>query len=67
MIDLSKATKLREVAFWFKPDATWIASTLRSITPEHRDFQKVSIFVNPYYDTSADDPVDSKEVVGDSG
>ena len=63
LIDLSKATKLREVAFWFGHDATRITNTLRSISPERRGFQKISIFVSQCYGTSLDDPLGPKGIV----
>lgn len=64
-IDLSKATKLKEVAFWFKPQPLWIIHTLKTITPEHRALQVISIYVDPYHDTSPDDPIDPKEAIGE--
>jgi hypothetical protein len=46
--DLSKATKLKEVAFWFNElDIPWITNTLHTITPGHRDLQKILIYA-PY-------------------
>ncbi|KAF9778142.1 hypothetical protein BJ322DRAFT_1214811 [Thelephora terrestris] len=65
LIDLSKATKLREVAFWFTSDPTWIKNSLRTILPEHRDLQKILIYGDPYYDILPNEPVGSKEVVGE--
>ncbi|KAF9786139.1 hypothetical protein BJ322DRAFT_1210669 [Thelephora terrestris] len=59
-IDLSNATKLREVAFWFDFDANWITHTLKTILPEHGDLRKISIYINRSFDGSADDPVNSK-------
>jgi hypothetical protein len=44
-IDLSKATKLKGVVFrlvsW---SVEWIAITLRTITPEHRDLRQIILF-----------------------
>ncbi|KAF9782379.1 hypothetical protein BJ322DRAFT_217425 [Thelephora terrestris] len=73
LIDLSNATKLREVAFWFRPDVNWITYTLETILPEHRDLQKILIYFEPYNDISADDPIsaddddpaDLKKLVGE--
>lgn len=66
MVDLSKAAKLREVAFWFGPGATaGITNTLRSISPEHRDLKKVSIYADLWCDRSPNGPIDPKEVVGE--
>jgi hypothetical protein len=47
-IDLSKATKLKDVVF--QPNSwrvEWIATTLQTITPKHRDLQQISIRVAP--------------------
>jgi hypothetical protein len=64
LIDLSNATKLREVAFWFRPDVNWITNTLNTILPEHRDLQKITIYFEPHHDIFADDPEYLKRVVG---
>jgi hypothetical protein len=43
-IDLSKATKLKDVVF--EPNSwrfEWIATALQTITPEHQDFRQISI------------------------
>ena len=44
MIDLSKATKLREVAFnldgIYNP---WVTMTLKTVTPRHIDLQEITI------------------------
>ena len=43
-IDLSKATKLREVAFYLDGlYIPWVIVTLKTITPKHRDLQEVTI------------------------
>ncbi|KAF9778129.1 hypothetical protein BJ322DRAFT_1214809 [Thelephora terrestris] len=65
VIDLSKATKLRQVAFVFETDANWITNTLNTILPEHRDLQKILIYFVPYLEISPDDPIDSKGLVGE--
>ena len=44
--DLSKATKLRNAVF--RPDlrnAEWVSTALKTITPEHRGLQGISIYV----------------------
>jgi hypothetical protein len=65
LIDLSKATKLRNMALVCETDPNCITSTLNTISPEHRDLQKISICVASHHNISAEDPVDSKEVVGE--
>jgi hypothetical protein len=43
-VDLSKATKLKDAIFRCKSlDNGWLAMTLETITPEHRDLQQISI------------------------
>ena len=55
MIDLSKATKLKEAVFEFcdssDAQAAWITKT---ITPGHQDFQQISIHLLPHSHTSGD-------------
>jgi hypothetical protein len=65
VIDLSKATKLRLVAFVFETDANWITNTLNTILPDHRDLQEILIYFVPYLEISPDDPIDSKGLVGE--
>ena len=44
LIDLSKATKLKDVAFDFEDlSVAWVASTLKTITSRHRDLREVLI------------------------
>ena len=44
LIDLSKATKLKDMEFGFQYlSIAWVASTLKTITSRHRDLQGVSI------------------------
>jgi len=50
-VDLSKATKLKDVAFTVvevSGTITWITTGLRSIPPEHRDLRQISI-CGPYH------------------
>ena len=45
-VDLSGATKLKEVAFRFNEYyLAWVTSALETITPEHRDLQQVLIYI----------------------
>jgi len=46
LIDLSKATKLKEVAFLPDIDPKWIVWALKSITPHHRDLHYISLRIN---------------------
>jgi len=49
IIDLSKATKLRDVLF--RPQssrAKWITAAFQTITPNHRELQKISLGF-PYF------------------
>jgi hypothetical protein len=46
VIDLSKATKLKYPVFQCESlDSGWITRSLKTITPEHRDLQKISITI----------------------
>jgi len=47
-IDLSKAMKLKELVFLVESrGADWITMALRTIVPEHRTFQRITIYL-PY-------------------
>ena len=43
LIDLSKATKLKEVAFATGIDPEWVMWALKSITPHHHDLRYISL------------------------
>ena len=43
LVDLSKATHLKDIAFVCKSNPKWITASLRTITHNHRNFQRVSI------------------------
>ena len=46
--DLSKATKLEHAVFRpISPNVKWIALALQTITPRHREFRQISIYI-PY-------------------
>ena len=55
-IDLSKASKLRDVVFWpMSPTVTWIVTALETVAPKHRDLRQILIhipfdlfFINAY-------------------
>jgi hypothetical protein len=54
-IDLSKATKLKDVVF--QPNLRileWITMTLQTMTPNHRDLREISIRVADYSTTVGD-------------
>lgn len=45
-IDLSKAIKLKEVAFRFnRLHVIWVTESLKTITTEHNDLQQISIYI----------------------
>jgi len=47
-VDLSKATKLKDVAFRIdSSDVEWATMALRTVTPKHRDLRQISI--SAYY------------------
>jgi len=65
-LDLSKATKLRDATFWSgSPRADWITMALQTITPKHREFQQISIYV-PYYLTCFDVGDSVRRIVGET-
>jgi hypothetical protein len=48
-IDLSKATRLKDVTFQVDTwSVEWVATALQTITPEHRDLQHIKIGVSRY-------------------
>lgn len=54
-VDLSKAKKLKEVAFQFWDfEVAWIIQVLRTITLEHKVLQEISIHIVPQYGKSGD-------------
>jgi hypothetical protein len=46
-IDLSKAIKLKDVAFRSKePSPKWVVKALRTVTPNHRHLQQISLYAH---------------------
>ena len=64
-VDLSKATGLRSVVFLRSSDPQWIATTLRTITCNHRNFQQLSIHAQRTLDS--EDLVAIKDDIGEDG
>jgi hypothetical protein len=65
LIDLSKAPKLKEVAFTLDAfSVTWVAAILRTITSENGDLQEVSFKGVAFYH-NIDMPADVRTHVGD--
>jgi hypothetical protein len=42
-INLSKATRLTDVAFRFLLNPQWVTTTLRTVTPDHRGLRQISL------------------------
>ena len=62
LIDLSKATKLKDVTLCFPYlSVAWVASTLETITSGHRNLQEVSI-KGPAYTVDAEDDMEEQWV-----
>ena len=64
-IDLSKAIRLKEVAFWSrKPGDVWAAMALKTLTPEHADLRRVviHIVIGPF---PGDERVDTRKEIGE--
>ena len=69
LIDLSKATRLKDMVFVYKFHLHWIVTTLRTITNNHRNLQRVSIIVpEVFYCSSLNrpDPADIIPAVGET-
>ena len=61
-LDLSKTTKLKDVVFQLRSwNVEWIATTLKTITPKHRDLRQITIRI-PYYLTLTD----AKQTIGEA-
>ena len=64
-IDLSKATKLRDVSFLLTSlSVEYVTQTLQTLTPEHQDFRQISINV-PYRQALSNDGVGVGQAVGE--
>ena len=65
-INLSKATRLKDVAFWHgSQDISWVIRTLRTITPEHQDLRQISIHL-PSHLTSFGVGTNIRQAVGEA-
>jgi hypothetical protein len=65
LIDLSKAIKLKDVAFHPDPwGIEWVVTALQTITPKHRDLRQISIHI-PYRLTIAYDGGSATQSIGD--
>ena len=65
-IDLSRATRLKVVQFDCRDMSTqWIAMTLQTLTPKHRDFQRISFHI-PYHHTVSAACTDIRKIVGET-
>lgn len=65
-LDLSRATKLKEITFSadINYHASWVTATLDTITSQHTDLQQVSLRVSlPLHSPSS--PVDISQAVGE--
>jgi hypothetical protein len=66
-IDLSKATKLKDVAFQSQGlGVTWITMALRTITPNHRHLQQISLYAPRLRSRHTEDPAYDWYGVGES-
>ena len=65
-VDLSKATKLEGVVFRpVSPGVEWITTALRTVTPEHRTLQQISIYV-PFNSALYDIGIDIGPPIGET-
>jgi hypothetical protein len=66
-INLSKATKLEDVAFTCPQSPQWVASTLRTITSDHRNFRQISLsYGNRHLNTYHITPHGFQTLMGDA-
>ena len=64
LMDLSKATKLRDVVFRFESwNVEWVTVALQTITPKHRDFREISISA-ACYQTTFNIDANVREMIG---
>jgi len=66
-IDLSRATKLKDVVFQYDEpqNIDWITKALRTVTPEHRDLQQIFVYM-PRQLTHFDAGTDIRQALGES-
>lgn len=68
-IDLSKAVGLKDLALKWECDPRWVATTLRTITPSHRNLQQILLeiqwkhYVQQVY---ASNPADLEDEIGET-
>jgi hypothetical protein len=66
LIDLSKATKLKEVVFWPRQRSVeWVIMALQTITPEHQGLEQITIRTPDYFALAAILP-DFRNAVGEA-
>ena len=67
--DLSRATRLKDVVFMCgRQGAEWVSTTLRTITPNHRNLQQISLYVpEVLYNTTLNraNPANVRGVIGE--
>ena len=63
-VDLSKATGLRSVVFPYSSNPRFITMALQTITPDHRNFQQLSI--SAYKILKNPDPTSIKDEIGEA-
>ena len=66
-IDLLKAAGLKNVALKWKSSPRWATSTLRTITQNHGNLQRISLEIHwGFYARHADNPADLRDKFGET-
>ena len=66
-IDLSKATVLKNVVLKWKSSPRWVAMTLRTITQNHGNLQRISLEIHwGFYARRADNPANLRDKIGET-
>ena len=66
-VDLSKAVGHKDVSIEWTCDLLWVALTLRTITRDHRNLQRISLEASCYAQfVDVDDPADLRDAIGET-
>ena len=66
-VNLSRATKLKDVAFMCPRDPRWVAMTIRTITPNHTNLRQISLcYGDRYLYPESTNPAHFRVLVGET-
>ena len=63
-VNLSKATKLKEMVFTLWPQSRWLINTLRTVTRDHKELEEITLDMRWEYDSDQEGIMDA---VGEAG